>query len=74
MESLLSRLLVVAPEASPVIVPSGTGSAGAKKTCNNDLNEMNQMVLNILWDNIVGFSSGMSMLCSSNAKRLRLLS
>ena len=36
VESPLSRLLAVAPEASPVTVPSGTGSAGAMKTCNID--------------------------------------
>ena len=39
MESPLSLLLAVAPEASPVTVPSGTGSASAMKTCNNDLKE-----------------------------------
>ena len=49
MEPPLSRLLAVAPKASPVTVPSGTGSAGAMKTCNNGLNEINQMVLNKLW-------------------------
>ena len=53
VEPPLSRLLAVAPEASPVTVPSGTGSASAMKTCNAYLNEMNQTVLNKLAVNLL---------------------